>query len=467
MARSVLLAALSLCAFPLVTHAAETHAADAPQTAAGKEALAILKEAIEIPTVAGRGNVPVLAEKLRARLIDAGFNADEVTFTPLGETGYLVARYPGRDRKAKPTLVIAHMDVVEAKPEDWERDPFKAIVEDGYIFGRGATDNKGDLSMVMATVMKLRRAGWVPAHDLVLAFSGDEETQMATTKAMADALSDAGLVLNADSGGGTLDKEGKPFVYEVQAGEKTYADYTFKLTDPGGHSSRPGATNAIAAMARAMDAIWAYKFPVRLSPLTKAYLEGSAPKAPADVSGAMKAFAADPSDEAAIATLTARPEYIGLIRTTCVPTMIHGGHAPNALPQSAEANVNCRIFPGTTRAEVQTKLAQVIANPNITITFKDNGTLESIESPLRADVMGAVDKAVHARAPGLTIVPGMSAGATDSMHFRSKGIAAFGVSASFMKPEDEFAHGLNERLPLATLDPGAAQWEALLKALLK
>jgi len=462
MSRSFLLAALALCAFPLAAHAA-----DAPQTGAGKEALAVLKEAIEVPTVAGRGQVPVLAEKLRARLIDAGFKADEVRFTPVGETGYLVARYPGRDRAAKPTLVIAHMDVVEAKPEDWERDPFTAVVENGYVFGRGATDNKGDLAMVMATVMKLRRAGWVPANDLVLAFSGDEETQMATTKAMAEALAGAGLVLNADSGGGTLDKAGKPFVYEVQAGEKTYADYTFRLTDPGGHSSRPGATNPIAAMARAMDAIWSYRFPVTLSPLTKAYLEGSAPKAPAEVSGAMPAYAADPSDAEAIATLTARPEYIGLIRTTCVPTMINGGHAPNALPQSVEANLNCRIFPGTTRAEVQAKLAEVIANPDITITFKDNGTLESIESPLRADVMGAVDKAVHARAPGLTIVPGMSAGATDSMHFRSKGIPAFGVSATFMKPEDEFAHGLNERLPLATLDPGVAQWEALLKALLK
>ena len=464
MARSLppLLSVLSLCTLPLAAHAAE-----APHTPAGQEALEILKEAIEVPTVAGRGNVPVLAQKLRARLIDAGFTADEVTFTPLGETGYLVARYPGRDRKAKPTLVIAHMDVVEARPEDWERDPFTAIVEDGYVFGRGATDNKGDLAMVMATVLKLRRAGWVPAHDLVLAFSGDEETQMATTRAMADALADAALVLNADAGGGTLDTSGKPFVYEVQAGEKTYADYTFKLTDPGGHSSRPGATNAIGAMARAMDAIWAYKFPVKLSPLTRAYLEGSAPNAPVDVSGAMKAFAADPSNEEAIATLTARPEFIGLIRTTCVPTMIHGGHAPNALPQSVEANVNCRIFPGTTRAEVRATLAQVIDNPEISITFKDNGTLESIESPLRNDVMGAVDKAVHARAPDLTIVPGMSAGATDSMHFRAKGIPAFGVSASFMKPEDEYAHGLNERLPLATLDPGVAQWEALLKAILK
>lgn len=457
-----------LSAGALLLAAAPAFAADgAPVTPAGKEALDILKEAIETPTVAGRGQVPKLAASLKARLVAAGFADADVTFTPLGETGYFTARYPGRDRKAKPLVVIAHMDVVEARPSDWERDPFKAIIENGYVFGRGARDNKGDLSMILAAVMELKRAGWVPARDIVIGFSGDEETQMATTKAMADALSNAALVLNGDSGGGELDTGGKPFVYSIQAGEKTYADYTLSLTDPGGHSSRPGATNPIAAMGEAADKVWTHKFPVQLSPLTKAYLEGSAKVAPADVAPAMRAFAANPSDVDAAATLSAKREYVGVIRTTCVPTMIKGGHAPNALPQSAEANVNCRIFPGTTRASVQATLAQVIGNPAIKIAFKDNGTLESIESPLRPDVLAAVEKAVHERAPGLAIVPGMSAGATDSMHFRAKGIPAFGVSASFMRAEDGFSHGLNERLPLATLDPGVKQWESLLKSLSK
>ncbi|MED5546317.1 MAG: M20/M25/M40 family metallo-hydrolase [Pseudomonadota bacterium] len=445
--------------------------AQAPETPAGREALTVLQEAVAIPTVQGRGQVPVLAAKLKARLLDAGFAENEVTFVPQGETGYLLARYPGRDRKAPVTAIIAHMDVVEAKPEDWERDPFTPVIEDGYLFGRGSLDNKAGLSIVTATMMKLRREGWVPAHDIVLGFSGDEETQMATTAAMASAIvQEAGkvdLVLNADSGGGTLDEAGQPFVYEVQAGEKTYADYKLTLTDPGGHSSRPGATNAIAAMSAAMEKIWAYKFPVTVSPLTKAYFEGSVDAAPAEVAPAMRALIADPTDAKAAATLSARPEYIGLIRTTCVPTMIEGGHAPNALPQSVSANVNCRIFPGTSRAKVQETLAQVIADPAITIAFQDNGTLESIESPLRSDVLKAVEVAVHERAPGLSIVPGMSAGATDSMHFRSKGIPAFGVSAVFMEPKDEFAHGLNERLPLATLDPAVKQWETLLHTLLK
>ena len=467
--RSFVIPAVLLAALPAAANAAPAQAtpAEEPATPAGREALAILEEAVATPTVAGRGQVPVLAGKIRERLLSAGFKADEVSFTPLGETGYLVARYPGRDRKAKPTLIIAHMDVVEAKPEDWERDPFTPVIEDGYLFGRGSLDNKAGLSMSLAAVMDLRRKGWVPAHDLVLAFSGDEETQMATTAAMADALSNADLVLNADAGGGELDAAGKPFAYSVQAGEKTYADYRFTVTDPGGHSSRPGATNAIDAMSKAMEKVWAYHFPVKLSPLTKAYLEGSAPSAPAEVAGAMRAFASDPDDAQAIATLTARPDYVGIIRTTCVPTMIEGGHAPNALPQSVTANVNCRIFPGTTREQVRKQLATVIANPEITIEFIDNGTLDSIESPLRKDVMGAIDKAVHERAPGLAIVPGMSAGATDSMHFRAKGIPAFGVGSVFMRADDEFAHGLNERLPLATLDPGVKQWQTLLKTLLK
>ena len=464
MIRSRLIAATALLAMASAPALAQD---GMPETPGGKEALEILKEAIAVPTVKGRGQVPVLAEKLKARLIAGGFAASDVTFTPIGETGYFTARYPGRDRKAKPYLVIAHLDVVEAKPSDWQRDPFTPVIENGYVFGRGALDNKGDVAMVVATMLKLKREGWVPSRDVILAFSGDEETEMVTTRAMADALANAELVLNADAGGGELDENGKAYVYSVQAGEKTYADYTLKLTDPGGHSSRPGSTNAVAAMGTALAKVWEHRFPVQISPLTKAYLEGSAPQAPAEIAPAMRAFAANPADTAAADALSARPEYVGVVRTTCVPTMVNGGHAPNALPQSITANVNCRIFPGTPRAVVQAKLAEIIGNPQITITFRDNGTIESIESPLRADVMATVNKAIGARAPGLAIVPGMSPGATASMHFRSKGIPAFGVSASFLKAEDDRAHGLDERLPLGTIDPGVKQWETTLRTILK
>lgn len=442
-----------------------------PVTPAGKAALEMLKQAIAIPTVAGRGQVPVYARMLRERLIAGGFAPGDVTFTPVGETGYLLARYPGRDRGAKPIVINAHMDVVEARAADWERDPFTPVIEKGFIFGRGANDMKGDVSMIVAAVLELKRQGWVPSRDVVLGFSGDEETAMASTQAMAKALAGAGagaaLVLNGDAGGGELDDAGKPYVYSIQAGEKTYADYQLTLTDPGGHSSRPGATNPIAAMGAAMARVWAYHFPVEISPLTKAYLEGSAPRAPAQLAAAMHAFAANPADTAAAETLSANPAYVGVIRTTCVPTMISGGHAVNALPQKVTANINCRIFPGTPRKDVQAKLAEVIADPAIAITMLDSGTLESPESPLDKAVLGAVTSAVRARAPGLAVVPSMSPGATDSMHFRALGIPSYGVSGTFMRPDDDFSHGLNERLPLATIDPGVAQWQAVLKKLAK
>jgi acetylornithine deacetylase/succinyl-diaminopimelate desuccinylase-like protein len=443
-------------------------AALAQSTPGGREALDILTEAIAVPTVAGRGQVPVLAEGIEARLLAAGFAPADIKFTPVGETGYLTARLPGRDRKAKAILVLGHLDVVEAKASDWERDPFKPVVENGFVYGRGATDNKGNVAMVLAAALKLKREGWKPSRDVVFAFSGDEETQMKTTHAMADALAGGvDLVLNSDSGGGRLAEDGAPIAYSLQAGEKTYGDFRLTVTDPGGHSSRPGKTNAIATMAAAVGRIAAYRFPPQVSPLTRAYWLGTAPNAPAADAQAMRAFAADPNDAHAAETLSDQREYVGLVRTTCVPTLIQGGHAPNALPQSVTANINCRIFPGTPRVEIRKKLAELVGDPAIKIEFIDNGTIEAPESPLRKDVLSAVTTAVHQRAPGLAVVPNMSAGATDSMHFRARGVPSFGVSAIFMKPSDDFSHGLNERVPLATLDPGVQQYETLLRTLAK
>lgn len=453
-------AALALAALPAA-------AQDMPATPGGLEALNILKEAIAVPTVAGRGEVPALAVKFSARLLEAGFAPSDIVFVRMGETGYFTARYPGRDRRAKPILVIGHMDVVEANPAEWQRDPFTPVVENGYVFGRGASDNKGDVAMLLAAVIKLKRAGWVPARDVILAFSGDEETGMLTTRAMAEALKDAEVVLNVDAGGGELGPDGKPFVYDIQAGEKTYLDLELAIADPGGHSSRPGKTNAIAAMSTALVKVWEHRFPPQVSPLTKAYWQGTAPRAPADVAAAMRAFALDANDAAAAALLSDKPEYVGLVRTTCLPTMVSGGHAPNALPQSAKANVNCRVFPGTSQQAVKGAIAGVIGDPKITIAISPGSGIEAPESPLRSDVMAAVEKAVHQRVPGLAIVPQMSAGATDSMHFRAKGIPAYGVAATFIKPEDDMAHGLDERLPLATIDPGVAQYETLLRAIAK
>jgi carboxypeptidase PM20D1 len=440
-------------------------AQDAPGTPAGAEALALLTKGIAFRTVEGQGQVPAYAAYLKQQLVSAGFADADVSFVAMGDTGYLTARYHGRDRKAKPTVVLGHMDVVQADPNDWTRDPFTPVVEGGYVFGRGSLDNKAGVSMVVATLMKLKREKWVPQRDLVLVLTGDEETTMKTTKAAAAAFKGAGLVLNADAGGGALGEDGRPIAYGLQAAEKVYGDWHLTITDPGGHSSRPGPRNAIASLAAAITRIAAYRFAPQQNEITKASLAGTAAGIAGPLGAAMKAFAADPGDTAAADLISADPRYVGQIRTTCVPTMFNGGHAPNALPQRAVANVNCRIFPGTPRAAIEKTLVELVADPTITVESFDNGTIEAGASPLDPRVMTAVKAAAAKRAPGLQVLPLQEAGATDSMHFRALGIPSFGVGGVFMKPGDIFAHGLNERVPVATFDPGIVWWEGLLKAL--
>ena len=437
----------------------------APATPAGQEALTLLTRGIAFKTVAGQGQVPAYADYLRQQLVSAGFAEGDVTFVPIGETGYLTARYPGRNRSGKPTIVLGHMDVVQADPKDWTRDPFTPVVEGGYVFGRGSLDNKAGVSMAVAALMKLKRARWVPQRDVVLVLTGDEETTMTTTRAAAAAFANAGLVLNADAGGGTLGDDGKPVIYGLQAAEKVYGDWHLTVTDPGGHSSRPGPRNAIASLAAALVRISAYRFPAEQNEITRASLAGTAAGTPGVLGLAMKAFAANPADTAAAEVIAADPRYVGQVRTTCVPTMVSGGHAPNALPQRATANINCRIFPGTPRAAIEKQLVALTADPTIKVEFFDNGTIEAGASPLDPGVMAAVRSAVAKRAPGLPVVPLQEAGATDSMHFRARGVPSFGVGGVFMKPGDIFAHGLNERVPVATMDPGVVWWETLLKTL--
>ena len=288
---------------------------------------------------------------------------------------------------------------------------------------------------------------------------------MASTQRLAEQLSGAELVLNSDAGGALLNDEGAPIVYELQAAEKTYADYVLTVTDPGGHSSAPGAVNAIYRLNAALARLDAYEFPASLSPIGAAYFEASAARAPRPLGDAMRRLIADPADAQAIAVLSADPDYVGQLRTTCVATMIRGGHAPNALPQRAEATVNCRILPGETMAQTEATLNRVVADPSVEVRYHDSGTIDAPSSPLRPDVLSAVTAAIQARTPGLAVVPTMSAGATDGMHFRARGAPTYGTGSIFIKPADAFAHGLNERMPVASIAPGMAQWEALLTTL--
>ena len=439
----------------------------APPPGLHDEALDILTKSIAYRTVNPGDQMVPYAEFLKGVLVKAGYKAEDVRIHEMAGTAALIARYPGTDAKKKPIVILGHMDVVEAKREDWERDPFTPVVENGYVYGRGAEDNKFDVSMVVATLAQLRREGWKPGRDVILALSGDEETQMATTQWLANELKHAEFALNADGGGGSLDSEGRPVAYGLQAAEKTYADFTLTITDPGGHSSAPTPGNPIYRMTRALGKLSAYSFPVMSNEITRASAAALAPKRPGALGEALKRFAANPEDAEAIAVLSADKDVAPQLRTTCVATMISGGHATNALPQRAEANVNCRIFPGVPAEEVRKTLEQVMDEPGLTITRAADGSVDSPASPLRPDVMAAVKKAVNARYPGLSVTPSMSSGATDSMHFRAVGVPSYGVAGLFMRNEDSFSHGLNERAPVAAIDGSLDHWRSLLKDLAK
>ncbi|HEY5849789.1 MAG TPA: M20/M25/M40 family metallo-hydrolase [Lysobacter sp.] len=428
------------------------------------KAVELLGKGVGFRTVMGQGQVPAYAQYLAAQLKAGGFAADDVQVQMHGDTAALVARYRGTGQK-RPVILSAHMDVVEAKPEDWTRDPFKLVTEGGYYYGRGVLDNKFDVSVIIATLLRLKAEGFKPSRDIILALSGDEETGMVTTRALSKQFPDAELLLNGDAGGGTLAATGKPVAYNLQAAEKTYATVTIEVTNPGGHSSRPHAENAIYDLAGALQKLAAYQFPAQADELTTAFFKATGKQTGGALGQAMLRFADNPKDADAIKVLAADPEYVGMIRTTCVATMLSGGHAENALPQRATATVNCRIFPGVAVEDVRRQIADVVIDPAAKYPPKVEiigEPTQSPASPLREDVMQAVRKAVDRRQPGLPIVPQMSPGATDSLHFRAAGIPSYGVSGLYMRPTDDFAHGLNERVPVSALDGDLDHWHVLL-----
>ncbi len=431
------------------------------------QAKAILMKGVGFATVQGRGQVPAYAEYLKSVLVAGGFAAGDIAIEPVGETANLHLIWKGSGKKP-PMAVAGHMDVVEADPKDWVRNPFTAIDEGGYIFGRGAGDNKFDVSMIIATLVRLKSEGFKPGRDIHLFLSGDEETAGVTAEIQAKQAKAAGVefLLNDDAGGGGLDEKGVPEGYGLSAAEKTYADYHVIVTNPGGHSSRPTATNAIAQLAAAAIRINDYRFTPQINDITRASLTAAGKKAGGSIGAAMIAFAKNPADAAAITTLRAEPGLIGQIGTTCVPTMVTGGHAPNALPQKADMLVNCRIFPGVSAETVRAELEKIVADPAVTVATGQQW-VSTPPSPLRPDVVGAVNKAVAAAYPGIVPVPSMDAGASDSVYYRALGIPSFGTSGLFMKESDVFIHGLNERVPVAAIAPALTHWHVLLTELAK
>jgi carboxypeptidase PM20D1 len=455
--------------FAVLMTGAAARAAPVSHPQAEAQALDLAKQAITLRSVRGPGNqTPQVAELYKAALVAGGFSDTEVTVTPVDDTAYLIARWPGSDPALKPLVISGHMDVVEARPADWKRDPFTPVVENGYLFGRGATDMKLDGTLAIAALVELKREGYRPRRDVVIEFSGDEETTMKTSAVIADKLANADLVLNIDGGGGTLwETSGKPEFFTWQGAEKTYADFQLTVTNPGGHSSEPRAANAIDQLAGALVRIGAYHFKPEIDDLTRSYFISTARYEDAKTGAAMRAFAANPSDPQAIAVLTANPAMVGKIGTTCVVTMIDGGHALNALPQRATANVNCRIFPGHQPGDIMAELQKVAAEPAVTFSDVTVGSVASGASPMRPDFIAAVEKAMGAVRPGVPVFPSMASGASDSMWFRSHGVASYGASPIFIKDSEDFSHGLNERTPIDNIPPAIAYYLLLIPDLSK
>ena len=478
LAFGILLACTATAAF--AQESAQSIASPPPSTLAGAKKLPskweatareIYKTAVETPTVAGRHNVPKLANYLADKFKAAGWAASDVHVLPYAslndpQTAALIARWPSAHATKKPLLILAHMDVVEALPSDWTTDPFKLVEKDGYFYGRGSGDDKGGLVPVTVALLKLRAEGFKPDRDIVVLFTGDEETQGKGAELGATEWrkwTDAEFALNADAGGGGFTRDGKPLGFGLQTSEKTFQSYYFRVHNPGGHSSRPRPDNAIYDLADALKKLQNHRFTPMLNETTREYFaarakqEGSSP-----LGNAMRAWLANPNDGAAADFIEASPLEVGLTRTRCVATMLKGGHADNALPQLAEATVNCRIMPGVEPKEVQAELQQTVG-PNVEITtYPDIGHPTPV-SPLRPDVVNAYTKAVKARFPDQTIIPQMSAGATDGLEFRARGIPVYGVDGQWgVSPDDERAHGKDERIPVQSLWDNTFHWESMI-----
>jgi carboxypeptidase PM20D1 len=438
-----------------------------------QEALEIFRDIIAMRTAAGHGNVPAMAEYLAQRFRDAGFDAEDVSVIPQvissgEEVAALVVRYRGNGMaNKKPNLLLAHMDVVDAIRSDWERDPFTLIEEDGFFFGRGTEDNKMAIAMLTATFARLQREGFTPTRDLVIAFTGDEETTMESIQSLVTEnrdLVDAEFVLNSDAGGGYRDHEHESVAYLLQAAEKTYMDYELTIRNPGGHSSRPRADNAIYELATVLKNIEQYRFPSRVNEVTQGYFREMSPLVGGELGEAMGEYARNPGDPDAQAVLETYPSEVGATRTTCIATMLRAGHAANALPQSATATVNCRIFPGVPAAEVTAQLVRAAANPALEIKtlYEPN---EGPMSPLREDVTATVAEAARTYYGDVPLIPKMELGATDSQYTRMAGMPSYGVSGLFIRPEDKFAHGLNERVPVDSFFTALDYWHQVLTEL--
>jgi len=418
----------------------------------------IFKQLIETNTTDSIGNVTTAAEAMAQRFRDAGFPESDIHMLgPNDRKKNLVVRLHGSG-KHKPMLLIGHLDVVEARRSDWTTDPFQFVEKDGYYYGRGTQDMKDGDAIMVTTLIRFKKEGVVPDRDIILALTADEEGGKSNgvdwlLKNHRD-LIDAEFTLNHD-GGGILAEHGKPVVMETDAAEKLYADYQLTVTNPGGHSSLPLPDNAIYHLADGLARLEHFHFPVELNSVTRAYYEQTSKVETGQRSEDMQAILKNPPDLAAAARLSRDPIDNGTLHTTCVATRVNAGHANNALPQMAQAIVNCRILPGHSSEEIRQTLIRVFDDPKITVRYVDDaGSIfdrapdkQALPPPpLRSDVIQALQKVTQQMWPGIPVIPDMSTGASDDVHTDAAGIPSYDISGEAIDRDDIRAHGKDERI---------------------
>jgi acetylornithine deacetylase/succinyl-diaminopimelate desuccinylase-like protein len=430
----------------------------------------LYKELVEINTTLSAGSCTQASNAMQARLVKAGYATSDLrVLIPEGrpKDGNLIADLPGTDSSLKPILLLAHIDVVEAKREDWERDPFKFIEEDGYFYARGIADDKAMAAIFTDAMVRYKQEGYRPKRGIKLALTCGEETPnvfngVGFLVEKHRTLIDAAFALN-EGGGGRLDgKTGKYLYNGIQAGEKLYQDFTLETTNQGGHSSRPTADNAIYQMSQAMMKIQAFEFPVEFNDTTRGYFSKFGDIVGGAEGADMKATAT--GDAAATARMKKDPSYNGMLHTTCVATMLDGGHAPNALPQRVTANVNCRIFPGRSAQEIRQTLIKVINDPGVKVAFQSEPEKAGPPPALTAEIMGPIEKLSKEMFPGVPVIPVQAAGATDGRFLTPVGIPTYGISGIFSDGATTNAHGLNERIRVQSVMEGREFLYRLTKA---
>lgn len=429
------------------------------------EARAMFAKLIGFQTVAGKGAVPKMASYLAGEFKRAGFAESDIEIIPVGETAGMIVHYRAASGSTKkPALFLAHMDVVDARPGEWTSNPWALSEKNGALYGRGVVDNKFGVLTLAQAFMRLKREGFVPDRDLVIAFTGDEETGMRTTAALAGRLKGAAFAINSDAGGGYRGASGAA-TYSYQAGEKTYATYELTVRNPGGHSSRPRADNAIYELAAALQNISNHRFPVRWNAVSLEAFNALLPTLPAELKAPLARFIESPGEDSGAALLKAEPGFVGDIKTTCVATMLRAGIVENALPTEATATVNCRIFPGETVANVQAALAEASGNDKLQVTVV-NTLGESPMSEMPGEALQALKAVLAVRAPQTTVSPYLEAGGTDGLQFRRAGIPTIGVGPLFATDDSKYNfHGIDERLPVSEFEGGLDHYYLFIRAL--